>query len=537
LKKSLRSAWFAAALVMIMILAACTGGSGGESSNPSEDGGEGEELPHVTFTYASVQGIEGYDYTAGDDLAKYYSEKFNYTLEVTALNWDNWNDRLRIWINSGDMPDVAVYNYIHADAASFVEQGLIKRLPDDWKERWPNVAAVYEKTSIGPKMEEVFGGTYFIPRARFLDNLPGDPLANHPSLYLRKDWAEAVGFPIKSTYTISEVIEFGKLIKEHDPGNVGDRLIPIAENTNHAVELFVARNSTYFDSFYKDEDGTYKWGATHEDTLEGLKLFKEAYDSGVLSPDFYTVTDEQHGDYFLMTGFAGATFFQAPTSALQNNYNTFQTNLGLDPYEHIHMATVLGEDGYYHQRDLINYWGMIIFNPDISDEKFERYMDILEYNATREGYLTTVLGLKGIDWDYDENGNIISLYDQEAEGRPLGGPDGKYPSMGYLLGSVILFDDFAFDDPNSDERLRELSRQLYKERTEISTPETFPKVDWDLFTFDSPSMRRAQFNYATEYANLITMEGDLETNWRNWIESQMSLVQPVLDELNSQLGN
>ena len=184
MKKSLRSAWFAAALVMIMILAACTGGSGGESSNPSEDGGEGEELPHVTFTYASVQGIEGYDYTAGDDLAKYYSEKFNYTLEVTALNWDNWNDRLRIWINSGDMPDVAVYNYIHADAASFVEQGLIKRLPDDWKERWPNVAAVYEKTSIGPKMEEVFGGTYFIPRARFLDNLPGDPLANHPFLVL-----------------------------------------------------------------------------------------------------------------------------------------------------------------------------------------------------------------------------------------------------------------------------------------------------------------------------------------------------------------
>ena len=109
--------------------------------------------------------------------------------------------------------------------------------------------------------------------------------------------------------------------------------------------------------------------------------------------------------------------------------------------------------------------------------------------------------------------------------------------MGYLLGSVILFDDFAFDDPNSDERLRELSRQLYKERTEISTPETFPKVDWDLFTFDSPSIRRAQFNYATEYANLITMEGDLETNWRNWIESQMSLVQPVLDEPNSQLGN
>lgn len=557
MKKSFKSVWLVAALIVLLVVAACSGGSGGESSSGSGSGGsgggsggqsstqsggggggdEGEELPHVTFTMASVQGIEGYDYTAGDDLAKHYSEKFNYTLEMTALNWDNWNDRLRIWINSGDMPDIAVYNYIHADAAGFVEQGLIKRLPDDWKTRWPGLAAVYAETSLGPKMEEVFGGTYFIPRARFMDNLPGDPLANHPSLYIRKDWAEAVGFPLKSTYTISEVIEYGKLIKEHDPGNVGDRLIPIAENTNWAVELFVGRNSTYYNSFYKDADGTYKWGAAHEDTLEGLKLFKEAYDSGVLSPDFYTVTDEAHIDYFNVTGFAGGTFHQAPTSLLRSIYRDFEANLGLDPYESIHMASVLGEDGYYHQRDLINFWGTIIFSPNISDEQFERYMDILEYNTTREGYITTTMGIPGVDWDYDAEGNIISLYDEEATGIPLGGTNGKYPSMGYLLGSTILFDDFAFDDPNSPEVLRELSRQLYAERSEIATPETFPKVDWDLYTFDSPSMRRAQFNYATEYANLITMDGDLETNWRNWIESQMSLVQPVLDELNSQLGN
>ena len=190
------------------------------------------------------------------------------------------------------------------------------------------------------------------------------------------------------------MIEFGKLIKEHDPGNVGDRLIPIAENTNHAVELFVARNSTYFDSFYKDEDGTYKWGATHEDTLEGLKLFKEAYVFAFLARTSIRSRTNSMEYYFLMTGFAGATFLSTQPRRCKITTIRFKRT-SVVSYEHIHMATVLGEDGYYHQRDLINYWGMIIFNPDISDEKFERYMDILEYNATREGYLTTVLGLKG----------------------------------------------------------------------------------------------------------------------------------------------
>ena len=53
------------------------------------------------------------------------------------------------------------------------------------------------------------------------------------------------------------------------------------------------------------------------------------------------------------------------------------------------------------------------------------------------------------------------------------------------LGIIILHDDFAFNNPNTDQRLRDLSRRLYSDRSEISTPETFPLVDWDLFCFDS----------------------------------------------------
>src|SRR5690606_8110261 len=141
-------------------------------------------------------------------------------------------------------------------------------------------------------MEKRFDGTYFLPRARFYKNLindPDEPVPNHFSLYMRKDWAEAVDFPIKSTYKISEVIEFAKKVKESDPGNLGDKLIPIAQAPSNAVRLFVGSNSTYYNGFYKDEDGTYKWGAASEETLEGLKMYAEAYQSGLLDPEFYTL--------------------------------------------------------------------------------------------------------------------------------------------------------------------------------------------------------------------------------------------------------
>lgn len=514
------------------------------NDSKEDEGQDGDIVPQsdlskrVTITLASIQTTEGYDYTSGDDFAKFYSEKFNYDLEVTALNWSNWHERLNIWINSGDMPDVCVYDYKHAEAASYVEQGLLYRLPDDWKNRWPNVAKVFEVTQLGPEMEKRFDGTYFLPRARFYKNLindPDEPVPNHFSLYMRKDWAEAVDFPIKSTYKISEVLEFAKKIKESDPGNLGDKLIPIAQAPSNAVRLFVGSNSTYYNGFYKDKDGTYKWGATSQETLEGLKMYAEAYQSGLLDPEFYTLQQNDDTRQFDTQGIAACNFGEAPTAALPRVFITnFQGNVGLDPFESINVATVLGEDGYFHQQDLINYWGTIIFSPNIEEEKFERWMDVLEFNASQDGSIFASMGLKDVDWEYDSEGNIVSLHDITKQ--PLGGPDGKYPSMGYTLGVIILHDDFAFDNPNNDEKLRELSRVLYTERCEIATPDTFTKVDWDLFCFDSPNMRKVQFDYDTELTNLITMGGDIEQNWKDWIESKMPMIQPVLDELNSTLN-
>ncbi len=545
------------AVLLVLSIAACGSSekksSKEDSSAEIKDQKESGELSgdwepqsdlskHVTITYASVQGTEGYDYTNGDDLARYYSEKFNYTLEVTALTWSNWNERTRIWINSGDMPDVMVFNFTqtnYPEAAGYVEQGLLYKLPDDWKSRWTNLAKVFDITGLGPQMDKQFGGTYFLPRARFYKNLIGDPVPDHWSLYMRKDWAQAVDFPIKSTYKNSEVLEYARLIKQKDPGGVGNKLVPISADPNAAVLMFIQSNSTHYNTFYKDpEDGKYKWGGASEDTLTGLKLMAEAYKEGLLDPDFITLKAEDSQAPFDTQGVAACNFNQAPTAALHPNFiNRFEANLGLDPFEHINMATVLGEDGYYHQRDLINFWGTIVFSPDIEDDVFERYMDVLEYNATDEGRTTLFLGIKDIDWTYDSDGKLISLYDQEKEGRPLGGADGKYPSMGYLLGAIVLFDDLAFDNPNDDPRCIEISRQLYSDRCEIATPETFPKTDWDLYSFDSQSMRRAQFDYSTELCNLITMPGNIEENWKNWIDSKMPIIQPVLDELNLHLGS
>lgn len=485
----------------------------------------------VKYTMATVQTIEGLNYTTSDAFAKFYSDKYNYDIEVTALTFDNWAERLRVWINSGDMPDVCVFDFKYADAATFVEQELVKKMPDDWKTLWPNIATVFSRTTLGPKMEEILKGVYFLPRARFDKNLPSTPLGDHLSMWLRKDWAEAVNFPIKSTYKTSEIIEYGNLIKKNDPGKVGDKLQPISNRPHWAVELFIGSNSTHFNNFYKDDSGKYVWGAASQDTLTGLKLYQEAYKSGALNKEFYTLKDIQDYDQFRVSAVSGGYFGEAPTSSIQTNFvQQFQANTGKDPDKSIHVATVLGEDGNYHQEDLINYWGTVIFNPKIDKVKFERYMDILDYNCTEEGYLKQRMGFEGTDYTVGANKELTSLL---KPGESLSGKTGRYPSMGYVLGVLILADDFAFNNPNIKKDYRDLSWNLYTERKEKSTDKTFTATDWDLYCYDSPSMRKVAFDYDTELTNLVTTQGDLETNWKNWIKAQAPLVDPVLKELNA----
>jgi putative aldouronate transport system substrate-binding protein len=489
----------------------------------------------LTISSAMLFAIDGYDYNNGDDYAKWFTSHFNINMEVTALSAGNQAERLRLWIASGDMPDVVMINYAHPDVAGWIEQGLVKKFPDNWKQRWPNTAQAAEASGLGPEMEKVFGGTYFIPRPVFDKNKPGDAIPSHLSFYFRRDWAESVGFPVKSAYTIPEIIEFGRLVKEKDPGRVGERLIPLSGSPFTASRLFVDRNSTHANNFYKDKSGLYRWGAADDATLRGLKYYYRAWSSEILDSEFYTRTFGIERSQMLVSGISGGMFYTAPVSQLQINWNMIETNLEMDPDKCLAAATVLGDDGYYHEEGGLNFWGCLVFTPSISDAKFERYMDMMDFGCTEKGYYMNNMGLEGIDWQQDSDGTLVSLV---PPGTIIQGQSGKYPSLNdaYIMGQVKLFDDFNLDSPIIPEKHRNLLKQMYRERVEYSTPDTLTLTDWTLFCFDSPSMRKVLFDYPTEYSSIITgakSEAEVESLWRRWIDNNRALVDPVLKELNS----
>lgn len=558
MKKSKKLIAALLASLMVLSTAACSNGenqsgtsqqsgtnssAAGETSSveTSDTGEEGTYDTHVDLSWYK-EGITGHEINYdGDAYGQFWQDKFNVTFDLTAATMDDsdWNERLRIWINSGDMPDVAHWGFNYGELADYAAQDAVYRFPDDWKERWPNVAASQEYVLGAAVAEEKLGGTYVLFRTIFANHRPSERLSYHALLYMRKDWMEACGVEIKDTYSPSELEEIATKFKEMDPGNVGSQLVPISIRTYDVPKIYPGtvfpESINVGDGYYKDENGQFQWAPADERTLEGLEKYQNLYNSGLLDPEFYTLTRWEGTEKFYIGGTAGIVLDDGMCSMIENRMKDgLQKNLGLDPDEVLHIAQLVGEDGKYHYREDMNFYGSIIFSPNLTDEEFERAMDILDFCSTEEGQEIINMGFEGEDWELDENGDYVSLLPEEITGNASSVLGSKYPSADVFFGGIILGDDFQFVSPNYDKETRETVSHFYKLRNELSDETTLLPRDYDLEFYSSRAKTQANMDLSEEYAQLILKEGDLETNWKNWVDEKMQLVQPLLDELNQQ---
>lgn len=174
------------ATIMVMSTAACGGNASQNSSSQQSaevSSTTGEEKTgydtHVELSWFK-EGITGHEINYdGDAYGQFWQDKFNTTFDLTAATMDDsdWSQRLRIWINSGDMPDVAHWGFNYGELVDYAAQDAVYRFPDDWKERWPNVAASQECVPGAAVAEEKLGGTYTLFRTIFANHRPSERLA------------------------------------------------------------------------------------------------------------------------------------------------------------------------------------------------------------------------------------------------------------------------------------------------------------------------------------------------------------------------
>jgi putative aldouronate transport system substrate-binding protein len=533
--------------LVVVLLLALSGCSKKEAPTARSASGADDLSERFVYSFAVVnsgQFTEGAQDFNNDAMAKHFEDKFNFEFgDVTVMSWSDWAERPRIWIASGDMPDFLQTNFSYSDYAGYYEQDLLKKFPPDWQSKYPSLYELHRTNDIGEYLEKSVGS----PPAAFNNILykyhkPTSPvLAKHHAFVVRKDWAKALGITeFKTAYKLSEMLAMVEKFQKDGKNIPGVRLgqtDTFTMTADQVIEIFLSNQWTYADKFYRDSsDGKYKWGPDNPKVFELVKVMKDAIDRGIVSPNFASFKNDEETLRF----YTGGAFMCRTTAWVQTiflGYNRFQESVGLDPFENIAEFIELDEEGNYVEEGNFNNWSVLYFSPGMSDKKFDRLLQIIDYVGSEEGQNLLRLGFEGKD--YTKNG------DEYVLNRPLdnnGNPleiFAIYPFTRLWYHPPITLDDFISVDPSKPKKYQDISSTMWNDKQKYGNDTgALHAPDPYLAYFNGPNYLKRNGTLVRDgILGLITERGDLKTNYDNWIKSVRPVIDPILKELNDSLAS
>ncbi len=507
-------------LIMTLLVGSIFSGCG--TKNTEETLSDGEKY---TITVGYPNADESWEQ---DEYFKYINDKIGIDIDFKALSGASAGEKARIWISSGSMPDIVYSDFMMDEYKKYGKQGMVRKLPDDWETKYPNVGFSVAMTGVLSELKNIdngamygllrpldFYGTYLdefrkaYAEGKDLREMMNDPkyvnIDNYGFVY-RKDWAKQLGIKTDYIMKYEDFIEMARKFKEADLGNVGEKnTVGITVDYTEAPNIFITAFNSSYKYFHKDENGRYVCGLLEDSTAEGVKAYTEAYRTGILAPDFYTQKTQDLNSVFCSQR-SGVIFPKADTSAQRVLKADFaKANPGIDPDEAIGVCWILSPDGKVHGRRTGNYNGIYYFNPDIPDAKFAKILELADYVSSPEGGPQVRLGVPGVD--YDENYNNIREKNQAGTWDVL---NEKYPSN-------LFFRNFLNPQYSQTTDLDPKARAEATALREAKLSNELSLLSWDVERDSYVADDYVKFNAAYEvnamFAEIIASEGDVAKLW------------------------
>lgn len=522
------------AVMVVGLLAGCGGTSTSSGTFEAESGNYEEK---ITFTmtnwYSMINANAGYDLDE-DAYVQWVLDKFNVEIDAWAL--PSSSDALsttRLWLNAGTAPECFLINTTMpmTELRQYINMGMLKPLPTNWKELWPNLAAMTEATGYLDAVT-IDGLTYAVPHATYYGWEEYDPLPEHKSIHFRKDWAAKVGMPdlgADGTIKLSELAEYLKKVKA-----AGLCSKPyLAGTISNALPLFMLANGMSNDSDFIKTDNGYIWQPATEEFVNVIKQVNDWYDTGLLDPDAY-VTDSDTAWEEYKNGLSPAVYNSGSVGVYHDMLNDVLKRSGFLPSNSEEraklcdiyaMAAIESEDGTIYSNAVQNYYTMHAFNPNCDNDTMVRILDMMDYFCTKEGQIGAINGIPGVDWELDAEGNYVVLNEDISAG--------EYASASRYFAVWGTADDSISSIPGVSGyhvKEQEMVRNLYKIK---EAGVVFP-IDMDVVLLDTDAKNNYSAGVASRVTSIVISSSNIDSDWAAFVEEYKSIYEPVLEDLNNQ---
>ena len=469
-----------------------------------------------------------------DEVLKTWREKYKIEFNFLPITWDDWSQKVRIWMSSGDIPDITWVDFgptMVKDYNAWVEAGLLKEIKGI--EKYPNVVAQLDVLHTDDDLA-INGKKYVWPVTK--DTTSVEYTSSRGFVY-RKDWVRKLGLLKENDiYTWDEMVNIARQCVAQDPGGVGKNKVAGLACTTWAwpkslgIEQCTA--GVIGGGGYYKVNGKYVWNAAAPEMLQGLKITKALYDDGTIWKDQPLCKADEPCAKF-KAGEIGVLYDNAYAYQMSTFRNEMNKNLGVAFEDVAYMKVKSPNDKFTAIRD-DDYWTISLFSAKMPDAKFDRLMAAWDWMLSKEGYFTRQIGIKGVDWDFDGDGvKYLWPYDetQKKYVRPADNP--KFIGAACYL-PMGLTEGFGFVDPNLDENKANVDATNFCKF--LIDNAVYIEPDYKVAYFSEENMNKyGSFGseIKDELIKIILNSKDVEGDWNKYLESRKDKVQLVIDELNN----
>ena len=295
--------------------------------------------------------------------------------------------------------------------------------------------------------------------------------------------------------------------------------------------------------WFKNADGQYVYVWAQPELLSGVQTFKKFYDAGFLKKEFFNDADYEARDQFS----AGQLFSYWDGLGMDFYNNVCNRYVSANPEavveEAIACAWLKLDSGNLLINQSGNTWSEIVFSPDVSDEQLTAILGIYDYLLSPEGVRFNNFGIKGKDYDLDEEGNVLDLREKNPEtGVVLPfNADAEVPDYAPVVLTGALADSAVLSvSPVIRQYCKDEYQRLMNLRKDDSAVHLMAHDDdvatfaGEIFLTAGAGLRPVDAVYKIIFENAAE---DVPAAWQNWLDENQATIDSISAEVNAALGN
>lgn len=450
---------------------------------------------------------------------KEIKERFNLEVEPMVVTWGDWETKTSMWAASGQLPDYCMTST--SDYFVWRDQGITRGFEVSVFDQYPNL-----KDRIPMNMVEYLVDDdcliYGVPHGQWKTS--SQPVSA-TALYVNKAFLEQAGLDSPPT-TLDGWYDFLKTCVDEDFSGLGtigmtaDAAIPCTYITQFPFLPYY--------NWAKTDDGWTLKQLLADENIEMLEYGRKLYQAGIIDPEIAT---RKSGDaqQLFNEGRVAVTLANSDCDMMLQYPGPDKTTAA--QWITMTYGPESPIDGKRYHDNLPNYDFDMTFPYDISDEKMERILTVMDWACSPEGEEFVTLGVKDVHYTIHEDGtyeNLCRTDDGTLQAYWIHEP---FAMFGRFVTTWNF--EFAVTSPLHPADNIAMAQQYLEELR--SNAEIVP-ANWGIEFYSSDArsnMPSISADYTAMYLKAITGTDDIAQLYEDFRSQALVKVQEAIDDTNA----